>query len=142
MEAYRIRKYIGAYAAAIGGIDAVVFTAGVGERGPVTRLLATKDLEYMGIKVDPAKNKASMTRNAETCISADDSKVKVFVIPTDEELVMTEDTYALEEGSYDVHTNFTYSFQHKDYKNDERIAALPKDIAKWKGLDKILVTPK
>jgi acetate kinase len=142
IEAYRIRKYIGAYAAAVGGIDAVVFTAGVGERGPITRRIATSGLEYMGIKVDLEKNKASMTRNAETCISADDSKVKVFVIPTDEELVMTEDTYALEEGTYDTHANFTYSFQHRDYRNPEREANLAKDIAKWKGLDKILAKPK
>ena len=142
IEAYRIRKYIGAYAAAVGGIDAVVFTAGVGERGPVTRLIATRGLEYMGIKVDPEKNRVSMTRNAETCISADDSKVKVFVIPTDEELVMTEDTYALEEGTYDTHANFTYTFQNKNYRNPEREAAFAKDAEKWKGLDRILAKPK
>ncbi len=142
MEAYRIRKYIGAYAAAVGGIDAVVFTAGVGERGPITRFKATEGLEYMGIKVDPEKNAASMTRNAETCISADDSKVKVFVIPTDEELVMTEDTYAILKGSYDVHTNFTYTFQSRDYRNIERVENLPKDLGKWKGLDRIVAVPK
>ena len=142
IEGYRVRKYIGAYAAAVGGIDAVVFTAGVGERGPVTRRIATEGLEYMGIKLDPVKNKASMTRNAETCISADDSPVKIFVIPTDEELVMTEDTYALEEGTYNIHTNFSYTFQKKDYFNGERAANLPKDIAKWNGLDKIIALPK
>jgi len=142
MEAYRIRKYIGAYAAAVGGIDAVVFTAGVGERGPVTRLKATEGLGYMGIEVDPEKNAASMTRNAETCISTDGSRVKVFVIPTDEELVMTEDTYAILKGSYDVHTNFSYTFQSRDYKNIERVENLPKDFGKWKGLDKIVALPK
>jgi len=142
MEAYRIRKYIGAYAAAVGGIDAVVFTAGVGERGPITRLKATEGLEYMGIKVDPEKNAASMTRNAETCISADDSRVKVFVIPTDEELVMTEDTYAILKGTYDVHTNFSYTFQSRDYRNIERVENLPKDLGKWKGLDRIIAVPK
>jgi len=141
IEGYRLRKYIGAYVAAVGGIDALVFTAGVGERGPVTRRIATEGLECMGIKLDPEKNRVSMTRNAETCISADDSKVKIFVIPTDEELVMTEDTYALEEGTYDIHTNFTYSFQHRDYQNKERMEALPKDIEKWKGLEKILAKP-
>jgi len=141
IEGYRLRKYIGAYVAAAGGIDALVFTAGVGERGPVTRRIATEGLECMGIKLDPEKNRVSMTRNAETCISADDSKVKIFVIPTDEELVMTEDTYALEEGTYDIHTNFTYSFQHRDYQNKERMEALPKDIEKWKGLEKILAKP-
>lgn len=141
IEGYRLRKYIGAYVAAVGGIDALVFTAGVGERGPVTRRIATEGLECMGIKLDPEKNRVSMTRNAETCISADDSKVKIFVIPTDEELVMTEDTYALEEGTYDIHTNFTYTFQHRDYQNKERMEALPKDIEKWKGLEKILAKP-
>ena len=141
IEAYRIKKYIGAYSAAVGGPDAVIFTAGVGERGPITRALATEGLEFMGIKLDPEKNKASMTRNAETCISTDDSKVKIFVIPTNEELVMTEDTYALLEGTYDIHTNYKYHFEEKDYINKERVAGLPKDIKKWKGLDKIIVEP-
>lgn len=138
IEAYRIKKYIGAFSAAIGGADAIVFTAGVGERGPVTRRLSCEGLEYMGVKFDEAKNKASMTRNAETCISADDSKVKVFVIPTNEELVMTEDTYALIEGTYDIHTNYKYHFEAKDYVNKEREAGLPKDLKKWPGLDKIV----
>ena len=84
-------------------MDALIFTAGVGERGPIIREKVTRDLENMGIKVDKEKNWASMTRYAETEISAPDSKVKVFVIPTDEELVMTEDTYALLENSYKDH---------------------------------------
>ena len=113
IEAYRIKKYIGAYSAAIGGADAIVFTAGVGERGPITRKIACEGLEYMGIKLDEAKNKASMTTNAETCISTDDSKVKIFVIPTNEELVMTEDTCALIQGDYDTHTNYKYHFEEK-----------------------------
>ncbi len=141
IEAYRIKKYIGAYSAAIGGADAIVFTAGVGERGPITRKLACEGLEYMGIKIDDAKNFASMTRNAETCISADDSKVKVFVIPTNEELVMTEDTYALLEGTYDVHTKYKYHFEDPSYVNKEREAGLPKDLKKWNGLDKIICEP-
>ena len=141
MEAYRVKKYIGAYAAAIGGIDAVVFTAGVGERGPVTRLLACSGLEYMGIKIDPEKNKASMTTNAETCISTDDSPVKIFVIPTNEELVMTEDTYALINGTYDIHTNYTYLFQDPGYRNHEREEKFPQDCEKWEGLDKIVALP-
>ena len=130
IESYRLKKYIGSYAAVLGSLDALVFTAGVGERGPITRELATAGLEGFGIKVDKEKNWASMTRNAETEISADDSPVKVFVIPTNEELVMTEDTYALLEGAYDVHTNFTYTFQHKDYRNKERAEALKKDLKK------------
>lgn len=142
MEAYRIKRYIGAYSAALGRVDAVVFTAGVGERGPVIRGKALEGLEIMGIKVDPKKNNLSITRNAETDISTDDSPTRIFVIPTDEELVMTEDTYALVEGSYDVHTNFTYSFQHKDYVNKERAAAIEKDFKKFPGLEKIVARPK
>lgn len=141
MEAYRIRKYIGSYSFALGRVDAIVFTAGVGERGPVTRLLATEGLEEFGIKIDPEKNRNSMTRNAETEISAADSKVKIFVIPTDEELVMTEDTRALLDGSYDIHTKFTYSFQDKNYVNKDRLQSIDKDIKKFPGLKDIIVKP-
>lgn len=142
MESYRIKKYIGSYAAVLGRVDAVVFTAGVGERGPITREYATSGLEEMGIKVDKEKNWISMTRYAETEISTPDSKTKVFVIPTDEELVMTEDTSALVEGTYDVHTNFTYTFQHKDYVNKERLAAFQKDLAKRPAMAGIVAKPK
>jgi acetate kinase len=140
MESYRIRKYIGAYAAALGRVDAVVFTAGVGERGPVIRQKATEGLEFMGIHVDEKKNFSSMTKNAETVISTDDSPTKIYVIPTDEELVMTEDTYALMQGTYDVHTNFTYSFQTAVYINKERQGCVDRDFAKWDGLEDIVVS--
>ena len=139
MEAYRVKKYIGSYMAAIGRTDAIVFTAGVGEMNPVYRQEILKGLEHMGVKLDPKKNKASITRNAETCISAADSPIKVFVIPTDEELVMTEDTYALVQGTYDVHTNFTYSFQSRDYVNKARAEALPGNIAKNPDLADVVV---
>jgi acetate kinase len=92
----------------------------------------------MGIKIDQAKNNASNTSNAETCISADDSKVKVFVIPTDEELVMTEDAFALMKGTYNVHTNFSYSFQNPNYVNKAREAGLKGDIEKTPLLKDIL----
>lgn len=124
IEAYRIRKYVGAYYAALGRVDAIVFTAGVGEMNPTYRYKSLSGLENMGIRLDPERNKLSITRNMETRISADDSPVRVFVIPTDEELVMTEDTYALLKGSYDVHTNFLYSFQQKGYVNKARDRAL------------------
>ena len=130
MESYRLKKYIGSYVAALGTVDAIVFTAGVGEHSPLIRGKALKGLEIMGIKIDQNKNNASNTSNAETCISADDSKVKVFVIPTDEELVMTEDAFALMKGTYDVHTNFTYSFQNPNYVNKAREAGLKGDIEK------------
>ena len=141
MEAYRLRKYIGSYAAVLGRVDALVFTAGVGERGPIIREKATEGLEAFGIKVDPKKNWASMTRYGETCISTDDSKTKVFVIPTDEELVMTEDTYALLEGTYKHHTEYKYFFQDKDYVNKERNEALKKDLEKKAGLKDIIISP-
>ncbi len=138
MESYRLKKYIGSYAAVLGRVDALVFTAGVGERGPIIREKATAGLETMGIAVDHDKNVTSMTRYGETEISARDSKTRVFVIPTDEELVMTEDTYALMKGTYDVHTNFTYSFQDKHYVNKSRAEGLKKDIAKKPGIADIL----
>ncbi len=139
MESYRIRKYIGAYAAALGGVDALVFTAGVGERGPTIRHKAVEGLEFMGIKLDEKRNRASRTKNAETIISTDDSPTRIFVIPTDEELVMTEDTYALMQGTYDVHTNFQYSFQKPDYQNMERNGCIDQDIEKVEGLAEIVL---
>ena len=139
MEAYRIKKYIGSYYAALGRVDAIVFTAGVGEMNPTYRMKSLQGLENMGIILDEKKNAASISRNCETCISADNSPVKVFVIPTDEELVMTEDTYALMNGSYDVHTNYTYYFQSKEYKNKARERALPGNIEKNPALKDVIV---
>ena len=138
MESLRIKKYIGAYAAELGKVDAIVFTAGVGEHAPLIRQKALEGLENFGIKVCKERNSWSNTSNAETFIHADDSQVKIFVIPTDEELVMTEDAYALMKGTYDVHTNFTYSFQSKDYVNKAREAGLEGDIKKQPNLKKIL----
>lgn len=138
MEAYRIKKTIGSYAAALGRVDAVVFTAGVGEHSPKIRAMATEGLEIMGIQMDEKKNALSNTSNAETLISSKKSKTKIFVIPTDEELVMTEDAFALMKGTYDVHTNFKYSFQDKKYVNKAREAALAKEIEKTPELKKIL----
>lgn len=90
--AYEVRKYIGAYAAALGGLDCLVFTAGVGENGISNRAQICQGLEFLGVKLDPARNQV---RGEETLISADDSKVKVWVIPTNEELVIAQDTAAL-----------------------------------------------
>lgn len=140
METYRLRKYIGSYIAAMGQTpDALVFTAGVGEFSAPVRAETCKGLEHLGLKIDLEKNKLAMTRNAETCISADDSKIKIFVIPTDEELVMTEDAYALMKGTYDVHTKFTYSFQDPDYVNKGRAEGLVRDLAKNPKLESIIV---
>ena len=93
MYDYRIKKYIGAYAAALGGVDVVVFTAGVGENQTGTRAQACKGLEFMGIKIDEAKN--ATIYGEEAIISTPDSKVKVVVVPTDEEIVIARDTKEL-----------------------------------------------
>lgn len=86
---YRVKKYIGAYAAAMGGVDAVVFTAGLGENSPEARYEVCKGLEFLGIKIDADKNKV---RGKAVDVSADDAKVRVFVIPTNEELMIARDT--------------------------------------------------
>ena len=142
MECHRIKKYIGAYAALLGRVDAIVFTAGVGEMSPLIREGSTEGLENFGIKLDKKKNAICRCRNAEFCISADDSPVKIFVIPTDEELVMTEDAYALMNGTYDVHTNFHYSFEDASYVNKGRQRALPANLAKNPALKDIMALPK
>jgi acetate kinase len=130
IESYRIKKYIGAYYAALGRVDAIVFTAGVGEMGPVTRKLSLSGLEELGIVIDQKKNELGKCRNAELDISAPESKVKIFVIPTDEELVMTEDAYALMAGTYDTHTKYRYYFQDKSYVNKARAEGLVRDLVK------------
>ena len=86
--AYEVRKYVGAYAAAMGGMDAVIFTAGVGENDKTIRSMVCEGLDYMGLKLDAV-------RGRETVISAVDSKVKVLLIPTNEELMIAIDTAAL-----------------------------------------------
>lgn len=93
MYNYRIKKYVGAYAAAMGGCDIIVFTAGVGENQSSMREQVCAGMEYMGVKLDVEKNKT--VRGEEAVISAPDSKVTVCVIPTDEELMIATDTMNL-----------------------------------------------
>ncbi len=93
MYMYRIRKYIGEYAAAMGGVDVILFTGGAGENQWQVREESTNGLEFMGVKLDAEKNRAC--RATEAVISSDDSRVKVCVIPTDEELMIALDTQAL-----------------------------------------------
>lgn len=93
MYSYRIKKYVGAYAAAMGGCDIIVFTAGVGENQASMREDVCKNMEYMGVKLDVEKNKT--IRGEEAIISTPDSKVTVCVIPTDEELMIATDTMNL-----------------------------------------------
>jgi acetate kinase len=115
IEAYRLKKYIGSYMAVVGRLDAVVFTAGVGEMGAPIRSRALQGLEHLGIILDPQRNASAMTRKRETLITSDDSPVKVYVIPTDEELVFTEDVAAILDGTYTDHMNFEYSFSKPDF---------------------------
>jgi acetate kinase len=95
MYNYRIKKYIGAYAAAMNGVDIIVWTAGVGENQEGVRWDSCTGLEYLGVKMDKERNHV---RSKEQILSADDSKVKVVMIPTDEEIVIARDTLALVEG--------------------------------------------
>lgn len=95
MYNYRIKKYIGAYAAAMNGVDVIVWTAGVGENQEGVRWDSCQGLEYLGVKMDRERNHV---RGEEKILSADDSKVKVVMIPTDEEIVIARDTLALVTG--------------------------------------------
>ena len=90
--AYSVKKFIGAYAAAMGGVDAIIFTAGVGENDAAVRAASVAGLEYMGVKIDPEKNQV---RGRETDISAPGATVQVLIIPTNEELMIALDTAAL-----------------------------------------------
>ena len=90
---YRVRKYIGAYAAVMGGVDVVVFTGGIGENGDETREEICKNFEFLGLEIDPDKNKGLRSRAAD--ISGHKSRVKVVVMPTNEELAIALDAYAL-----------------------------------------------
>ena len=89
---YRVLKYIGAYAAAMGGVDCICFTAGLGENNGATRKQICSNLAFLGIQIDDAAN---AKRGEEIVISTPDSKVKVLVIPTNEELAIARDTVAL-----------------------------------------------
>ncbi len=86
---YKVKKFIGSYAAVMGGVDAIVFTAGLGENSPETREEICKGLEFLGAVLDKTKNNVS---GKAVELSTDDSKTKIFVIPTNEELVIARDT--------------------------------------------------
>ena len=93
---YRVKKYIAAYAAAMGGVDVVLFTGGIGENDQAARAECVEGLAFMGIEVDPARNTC---RGKEERISPDDAKVQVWVVPTNEELMIARDTVALAFGA-------------------------------------------
>jgi len=91
-SAYRVKKYVGAYAAALGGIDLLVFTAGVGENRAAMRTEVCQGLEFLGIKLDESINEVTYGGKSQV-ISAADSRVKVVVVATDEEYMIARDTY-------------------------------------------------
>ncbi|GHV11658.1 acetate kinase [Clostridia bacterium] len=93
MLIYGIKKFIGSYTAALNGLDAIVFTAGIGENDAATRRLTVSGLDFFGLKLDEEKNQSVRgNKNAVIEISADDSRAKIYVIPTNEELVIAQDT--------------------------------------------------
>jgi acetate kinase len=96
---HRIRKYIGAYAAALAGLDALVFTAGVGENSPVIRRRCTTGLGFLGLVLDDAANDAGVGPQAPQDIAAADAPARIYVVPTDEELTIARDTRAIVPGT-------------------------------------------
>ena len=93
MFSYRVKKYVGSYAAAMGGVDVILFTGGIGENASTVREAVCKNLEFMGVKLDEKKNDG--LRGEDTVLSTGDSRVKVLLLTTDEELVIATDTYNL-----------------------------------------------
>jgi len=93
MSAYRIKKYIGAYAAVMNGLDALVFTAGIGENSALMRKMACEQMEYLGIRLDETKNRAISREIRE--LQATDSGVVLLVVPTNEELEIARQAYHL-----------------------------------------------
>ncbi|RME25775.1 MAG: acetate kinase [Deltaproteobacteria bacterium] len=108
VECRAIRKVVGAYAAVMGGLDAVVFTAGVGENSPLVRRRSMEGLEFLGVELDRKRNE--QMRGREGRISAERSKVDVWVVPTDEERVIAEDTRAIMTGEFEC-DDFRYTFE-------------------------------
>ena len=94
MLAYRVKKYVGSYIAVLGGVDAIVFTGGIGENSPLIRGLVMEDMEYCGAIFDKAKNAV----RGETYLNTPDSKVKIMVVPTNEELSIARETKILTEN--------------------------------------------
>ena len=110
METYRLKKYIGSYMSAIGGVDAVVFTSGAGDLEWISRERVLRGLEFLGIRLDVQRNRSAAFSSAEMRITGDDSTVKVFVIPANEERVFAEDAAAILGGTYSDPFTHLYSF--------------------------------
>ncbi len=111
---YKIRKYLGAYLAALDyEVDAVVFAGGVGENGCDVRAEILRGFEPVGLRLDAGRNGQAVRCGREMDIAAAQSPIRILVIPTNEEQVLLEDVLAILDGTYDVHTHFTYSFQQE-----------------------------
>lgn len=115
IETYRIRKYIGAYLAVIGPLDAIVFTAGSGAAEWPVREMVLDELECFGIRIDRERNRTVRPEREEVKISAEGSPVRVFIIPTNEELVLAEDAAAIHSGTFIDHRHYDYSFAYADF---------------------------
>lgn len=119
MEVHNVKKYIGAFAFELGHVDAIVFTAGVGENDDYLREKFCSGLENFGIKLDKQRNAAALARKGveRAVISTDDSPVKIFMIATNEELVIVEDTLAIMNGTYNPnHLLMDYSFARQNQR--------------------------
>lgn len=115
IESYRLRKYIGAYLAAVGPLDGIVFTSGTGETEWFARELVLNGLECLGILLDQEKNRAVLPDSREAKISAANSPITTYVIHSDEELVFAEDVAAILSKSYHSHTDCNYTFTRPDF---------------------------
>jgi acetate kinase len=115
MEAYRLRKYIGAYLAVAGPMDGIVFTAGVGMTEWLARERALAELGCLGIRLDRERNRNASLQHGEAVVTTDDSPIRVFVIPSDEELVFAEDVAAIVAGTHGDHLSCGYSFGRPDF---------------------------
>jgi len=115
IETYRLRKYLGGYLALIGPLDGVVFTAGKASAEWLVREKVLTGLEGLGIRLDLEKNRAIRPGQGEVEITGAGSRVRIFVIPTNEELVYAEDVAAIAAGVYSDHQHHDYSFTHRDF---------------------------
>ena len=115
MEGYRLKKYIGSYCAAIGRPDAILFTCGNGAIEADARARALEQMECFGVRLDQVRNRAPETAAGECLISADNSAVKVFVVPTHEELAFAADAAGILEGNFADHLDYRYPFSGWDF---------------------------
>ena len=115
IEAYRLKKYIGSYLAITGPLDAIVFTSGTGSLEWLLREMVLSGLDCFGIRLDRDRNRAIRSEQEEVEISAAGSLVRLFVMPTNEELVIAEDVAAIHAGVYRDHLHYEYSFASADF---------------------------